>query len=158
MSLSFIKNNKSEVIIPKDSIRFRIISSSNDELDIKRKLELKSYIENEVYELVKNAKTKEESKNIIVNNLDILNDKIYSFLGTKDFKIDFGSNYFPKKIYKGIVYDEGYYESLVITLGEGKGNNWWCVLFPPLCLLEENDNTTDVEYKLFVSRIIDNFK
>ena len=61
------------------------------------------------------------------------------------FEINFGLNYFPKKEFKGITYDEGYYESVVVTLGEGLGDNWWCVLFPPLCMLEAEEST-EVEY------------
>lgn len=68
----------------------------------------------------------------------------------------FGFNYFPSKKYKGITYKDGYYESLVVTLGEGKGDNWWCVLFPPLCLLEAEEST-DVEYKSYVKELIDKY-
>ena len=71
------------------------------------------------------------------------------------FQVHYGLNYFPEKKYKGVTYKEGYYESLVVTLGEGKGENWWCVLFPPLCLLEaEETNTNAVEYKFFVQDLI----
>lgn len=65
-------------------------------------------------------------------------------------------NYFPEKEYKGVKYDEGYYESLVITLGEGKGKNWWCVLFPPLCLVEAEESDK-VEYKFFIKELIDKY-
>ena len=72
--------------------------------------------------------------------------------------IHYGLNYFPKKEYKGVIYEEGYYESLVVTLGNGNGDNWWCVLFPPLCLLEAQEtNTQDVEYKFFVQDLIDKY-
>ena len=65
---------------------------------------------------------------------------------------------FQKKNYKGVIYEEGYYESLVVTLGSGNGNNWWCVLFPPLCLMEGEDNNTDeIEYKSFVKEMIDKY-
>ena len=67
------------------------------------------------------------------------------------------SYYFPKKEYKGVEYNEGNYESLVITLGEGKGDNWWCVLFPPLCLIDAEEQTSDVEYKFLVKEIIKHF-
>ena len=50
------------------------------------------------------------------------------------------------------------YESLVITLGSGNGDNFWCVLFPPLCLLEENDTTSDVEYSFFVKELLNKYK
>ena len=66
--------------------------------------------------------------------------------------------YFPKKKYKGITYKEGNYESLVITLGEGAGDNFWCVLFPPLCLIEADETSNDnVEYKFFVKELIDKY-
>ena len=68
-------------------------------------------------------------------------------------------NYFPEKVYKGVKYEEGEYESFVVTLGNGMGKNWWCVLFPPLCLLEaeETEETTEVEYKFFISELIDKY-
>ena len=72
------------------------------------------------------------------------------------YNIDFGYHYFPNKEYKGIEYDEGYYESILVKIGKGEGNNWWCVLFPPLCLLEAEEST-EVEYKFFVQEIIDKF-
>ena len=65
-------------------------------------------------------------------------------------------NYFPSKEYKGVKYEEGYYESLVITLGKGEGDNWWCVLFPPLCLIEGEEDT-EVEYKSIVMEILDKY-
>lgn len=48
-----------------------------------------------------------------------------------------GVRYIPKKTYGDITFPAGNYEALNITLGDGEGENWWCVLFPPLCLLDE---------------------
>ena len=47
-------------------------------------------------------------------------------------------------------------ESLLITLGEGKGDNWWCVLFPPLCLVEAEESS-EVEYKFFIQELIEKY-
>ena len=57
--------------------------------------------------------------------------------------------YFPEKEYRGLKYNEGYYESVVISIGKAEGDNWWCVLFPNLCFvdLETKDN---VEYKSWI--------
>ena len=90
----------------------------------------------------------------MVNNLEKISKHINQYLNSNNYKIDYGINYFPRKVYKGVVYEEGMYKSLVITLGDGKGSNWWCVLFPPLCLLDENETTADVDYQLYVARII----
>ena len=59
---------------------------------------------------------------------------------------------------KSVTYKEGMYESLVITLGTGEGDNWWCVLFPPLCLVEADESTVgDAEYTFFIKEIIDKY-
>lgn len=152
LSMNYKKANN--VFIPKDSIRFRIISNSMNEIDIRHKQELKSYIEDYVYDIVSDAQSSEEADKLLVNNLEKISSYVNQYLNSYNYKIDYGVNYFPKKIYKGVVYEEGMYKSLVITIGDGNGSNWWCVLFPPLCLLDENNTTADVDYQLYVSRII----
>ena len=72
----------------------------------------------------------------------------------KNFKINYGKNYFPRKEYKNVIYEEGEYESVVITIGDGNGKNFWCVLFPPLCMLDEDSN---IEYSSLVKEIIDKY-
>ena len=145
------QNKSQKVIIPKESIRIRIIANSNNNVDINQKLKVKKEVETKIYELLEGVKTIDEARTIINNNLDNLN------ISFEDSSVSFGYNYFPKKVYKDIIYEEGMYESLVITLGKGEGDNWWCVLFPPLCLLEENENTKDVEYHFLVKDIIDKY-
>ncbi len=150
------KNKNDDIVIPKESIRIRIISNSNDEVDIKEKIKVKKSVEKELYSLLKSASNVNDARSIINDNLERLNlvieDTTYL-----DYDVKFGQNYFPNKVYKGVVYGEGNYESIVITLGRGTGDNWWCVLFPPLCLLDENENTKDVEYKFFVKELIDKY-
>ena len=73
----------------------------------------------------------------------------------KNYKIEYGMNYFPKKEYKNVIYEEGNYESLVITLGEGLGENFWCILFPPLCSMEKDiEESKNVEYKSIIKELI----
>jgi stage II sporulation protein R len=67
-------------------------------------------------------------------------------------------NYFPRKEYKDVIYEEGEYESLVVEIGDAKGDNFWCVLFPPLCLLEgEEENKESIKYTSFIKEIIDKY-
>ena len=149
-------------IIPDDAIRVRVIANSNSSYDQNIKIKVKDLVEDDMYNLLKDTKSLDEARKLINGNLDNLNSNIYTALRKENynlpFTVNFGLNYFPKKEYKGITYDEGYYESLVVTLGEGLGDNWWCVLFPPLCLIEvDNENTTDVEYTTMVKTIIDKY-
>ena len=74
------------------------------------------------------------------------------------YDINYGNNYFPEKKYKGVTYKEGNYESLVVTLGNGKGDNWWCVMFPPLCLMDtEEQNLSNAEYHFWIKDIFDKY-
>ncbi len=152
-----VKNKNDNIVIPKESIRIRIISNSNETVDIEEKIKVKKNVEKELYSLLKNANNVNDARNIINNNLERLNLVIKDTTNLK-YDVKFGNNYFPKKVYKDVIYEEGDYESIVITLGNGIGENWWCVLFPPLCLLDENENTKDVEYKWFVKELIDKYR
>ena len=150
--LVYQKNN--EIIIPSDAIRMRIIANSNSIHDLYEKKKLKKEIENDIYNLIKGASNSIEARNILRDNLDNINTLIGS--KTTNYKLDYGMNYFPKKTYKGIIYPEGNYESLVVTLGSGLGDNWWCVLYPPLCLINDNETTSNVEYQLLIKKILQN--
>lgn len=151
---------KDDIVIPKDAIRLRIIASSNSEYDQQIKLKVKNKIETEMYNLLKDTKTSEESKNIIQQNLTNIDGIVKNVLNAnsygKIYNISFGMNYFPQKEYKGISYKEGMYESLVITLGNGEGENWWCVMFPPFCLVEAEEHT-DVEYRWLIKDMINKY-
>ena len=148
--------NKEEILIPTDAIRFRVIANSNDEIDQEVKMKVKETIEQEVNKLMLEAKNSEEAKKLINENIDYIQQIVNQY--TTDNKISFGVNYFPEKEYHGVTYPSGEYESLVITLGNGVGNNWWCVMFPPLCLLEaKHENTDDINYKFYVQEIIEKY-
>lgn len=147
--------------IPDDAIRIRVIANSDSEYDQEKKQQIKTEVQLYMQDKLKEAKTTEEARHIIKSNLDNLNNNLNKYLRQIDYNqtynINFGLNYFPQKKYKGIVYKEGLYESLLITLGEGKGKNWWCVLFPPICLLETEEETSEIEYKSFVKELIEKY-
>jgi len=147
-------------IIPDDAIRIRVIANSNSKYDQEIKTKVKETVEYDMYNMLKNITNLEEAKSIIKNNLNNVENNIYTLLQSEKyllpFDINFGLNYFPEKEFKGITYNEGYYESVVVTLGEGLGDNWWCVLFPPLCMIEAEEST-DVEYTTVVKEVIDKY-
>ena len=148
------------ITIPNDAIRIRIIPNSNSYFDQDIKLKVKDKLEITMYDLLKGAESSEEAKEIIQNNLELVDKDVKKILSDenydKGYTINFGKNYFPEKEYKGVKYEEGYYESLLITLGKGEGDNWWCVLFPPLCLIEGEEDT-EVEYKSIVMEILNKY-
>ena len=145
-----------EILIPGEAIRFRVIANSNTVTDQKEKMMIKEQVEKEVYELIKDASNASDVRNIIKNNMDTIESIVTEY--QVPYQIDYGNNYFPAKSYRGVVYPAGNYESLVITLGNGAGNNFWCVLFPPLCLLENSsEDISDIDYQLYVKKLLQGF-
>ena len=156
------KNISEQIIIPKDSIRFRVIASSDEDSAQELKQQVKNSLNRDIASILKDKDTIEESREALINNLDTIESNVFNTLkknnSNETFKVNYGNNYFPSKTFKGVTYPEGEYESLVVTLGKGEGKNWWCVLFPPLCLLEADESKQeDVEYKFFVQEIIEKF-
>lgn len=154
------KYDSNYYVIPDDSIRIRIIANSDSFDDQYIKIKVKQLIEPVIEEDLSNSSSLKESRFIIKNNLDKYNSMISSYLVDNSyndkFSINYGSNYFPEKEYKGVKYESGNYESLVIKLGSGMGDNWWCVMFPPICSLEVEENS-DIEYKVFVKELFDKY-
>lgn len=159
--VSVYKKSNDSVKIPDSAIRFRILANSNSPRDQKIKEDIRDKMQKELYSLLQNSKSIDDSRKIINSNMsnfdEILKDSMKDI--EYSYSIDYGMHYFPSKTYKGITYDEGNYESLLVTLGSGEGDNWWCVLFPPLCLLEaeESSDVKDVEYKSFIKEIIEKY-
>lgn len=153
----FIGYKFNNVVIGDDAIRIRILANSNSVYDQSMKNGLKNEVEDYMYNLLSDVRNVESARKIIKNNLSNVDSITSKYLSDNnydvDYSINFGNNYFPEKEYKGVKYKSGEYESLLITLGDGLGDNWWCVLFPPLCLIEASDSE-NVSYTTLVGEIL----
>ena len=148
--------NTSGTLIPSDAIRFRIIANSNSLEDQELKMKIREEIEPVFAQIMDSSNSKEETKKLIDQNMSKIEEIIEQY--NVEYTINYGNNYFPEKEYKGIIYPEGNYESLVITLGSGLGNNWWCVLFPPLCLLEASEEeSSNANYTFYIKEVLERF-
>lgn len=129
-----------------DMIRFRIISNSNSAKDIIIKQQVSDRVSNILFN---KGNTKEAVRNNILENINLIEaetNKVFKENSySKKFNINYGYNYFPEKEFDGKRLKEGEYESLVLTIGEGKGDNYWCILYPPLCMI---DSTKEVKNKI----------
>lgn len=129
-------------------IRLHVIANSNTVGDQALKLKVRdaviAYMEDQ-----EDLATVDETRDFLkgdLNRLETIADGIIAAEGY-DYtaKADIGVRYIPEKTYGDITFPAGNYEALNITLGKGEGENWWCVLFPPLCLLDEGtENDPDV--------------
>ena len=153
--LSVYKKTEQNIIIPSSSIRLRVIPNSNNPEDINIKEKVKKYLETDIYTLTKDTTNIEDARAIISDNIPTIEENIGIIFTdnkyTLPYKVNYGLNYFPEKKYKGLTYAEGYYESLVISIGEANGDNWWCVLFPNFCLVDTKEKH---EYKSYVKELI----
>ena len=154
LTIIYISKSEEEIIIPTNSIRYRIIANSDSTKDQMLKMNIKEKLDEEILPILSDSNSIEDSRLLIKDNLDNIKNIVSKF--TDDFDVNYGKNYFPEKTYKGINYDAGNYESLVIKLGSGIGDNWWCVMFPPICSLEVEENS-DIEYKFFVKELFDKY-
>lgn len=163
LSFFVLKKYNQEIIIPEDAIRFRVVANSNSDVDQTIKNKVRVNLEKEIITKMNGVEKLSTAEKIIDDSMDELKNVVDQTLKKNDFNqnfnVSFGYNYFPEKKYKGVIYKEGKYKSLVITLGEGLGDNWWCVLFPPLCLIDasENDDTSELEYRFFIKDLIDKY-
>jgi len=171
-----------ESAIPDKAIRLRIIANSDSVEDQWLKREITEVVVNQMDEWVNSIDSLDEARLVIEQNIPILEKlvketvDINGFNYNEELKVELGSFPFPTKMYGQIVYPAGDYEALRVTLGAGEGENWWCVLFPPLCFIDmstssaiqsEDINTTaadklesneDVEVKFFVVELLNRIK
>lgn len=153
--------------LAKKVLRLHILANSNSTFDQTLKLKVRDKVVEFLTPQLKNCTNLDETKQIISKNIaNIKNIASQVVLENANYPISISLNTsnFPTKHYQNVSFPAGEYEALKIIIGEGKGNNWWCVMFPPLCFTnssagtfnEESDQTlkenlTDEEYKLINS-------
>ncbi|GLB59075.1 stage II sporulation protein R [Cytobacillus sp. NCCP-133] len=128
------------MVIPNEAIRLRILANSDNEEDQAIKRNVRDAVNEEITEWVAELTSIEDARKLIKSRLPEIQEiaeRVAAEEGS-DQKVntDFGKVSFPTKLYGQFLYPAGEYEAILITLGEGKGANWWCVLFPPLCFLD----------------------
>ncbi|MGF7049045.1 stage II sporulation protein R [Paenibacillus sp. DS2015] len=132
-----------EGLIPQESIRLRILANSDRTGDQIVKKEIRDVIVEQMngwVQELEDPQSLDQARAVIQQHLLELNNLVGKELADRGihytYNVELGMVAFPTKLYGGTVYPAGDYEALRITLGEGKGQNWWCVLFPPLCFID----------------------
>ncbi|WP_106767298.1 stage II sporulation protein R [Paenibacillus faecalis] len=129
--------------IPEESIRLRILANSDNPSDQLVKREIRDVVVEQMQRWVMeldNPQSLEQARELTRRQLPEIERLVGEELSkrgiTYDYEVSLGNVPFPTKLYGGTVYPAGEYEAVRITLGEGTGQNWWCVLFPPLCFID----------------------
>ena len=136
-------------------IRFHVIANSDSNEDQNLKIKVKNEVIDYLYPYLNNSKSLDESREIIKSKMTevqciaekVIKDNNYNY----EAKVQLSRENFPEKSYGNIVLPQGNYEAFRIIIGNGQGRNWWCVMFPPLCFVDESK--AEVEYDKVEERI-----
>ncbi len=140
-------------------LRIHIRANSNSQIDQNVKYEVKSLVVEYLTPFIAECNTKEQTEKVLTDNKDELENKIDLLLYKKGFNynsnIAIRNEKFPTRVYEDFTLEEGFYDAIVIELGQAEGDNWWCVVYPPLCF---TGNESSIVYKSKIFEIIENFK
>ena len=123
-------------------LRIHIRANSNCEADQNVKYKVKDLVVTYLEPYVQDAKSVDQLKETINSLNSRLTQLINNFLCDNGFNygcsIAINNEFFPTRTYESLTLKADYYDAIIIELGEGKGNNWWCVVYPPLCFTGNN--------------------
>lgn len=121
-------------------IRIHIRANSNDETDQSVKMRVKEAVTEYLTCELGGAKTFEEAYAGLEKRLDEIVKIADGTLKSNGFgygaRARLNNEYFPARSYEDVVVESGYYDALIVELGSGSGDNWWCVIYPPLCYVK----------------------
>ena len=120
------------------TLRLHVLANSDSSEDQNLKLKVRDAIVEKADSLAKDCRNIESAKNIYADNIDVLTDVAAEVVEQNGYSypvtVTLGEEYYPERQYGNIRLPSGRYSSLKVCIGESSGQNWWCVLFPPLCV------------------------
>ena len=141
-------------------LRLHVIANSDSQEDQTLKLKVRDAVLDRTEQLFKGCKTRDEASKILNENLELIEATATDTVKKEgyDYKISvsIGEEEYPTKNYESCCFPSGEYLSLQIKIGEAVGENWWCVLFPPMCVSAAGDSAdafaqvglTDTQYNI----------
>ena len=139
-------------------LRVHIRANSNSAEDQEVKYKVRDEVVTYLTPIVAECATKEEAIKKIGENLDgaarVADETLKKYGYTYGARASIRREEFPTRVYKDATLAAGVYDALILELGTGKGDNWWCVVYPPLCFTGGNAN---VIYKSKIAEIIRKF-
>lgn len=139
---------EAEAQIYEDTIRLHILANSNDEADQALKLEIRDEILKKYGELLSSSESKEAARETVENELENITADCKTWIIERGFDYSVNAKiseeWYDTREYEDFTLPAGYYQSLQIIIGDGEGKNWWCVMYPPLCMeIATEDSPSD---------------
>ena len=144
--------------IADEVIRLHVLANSDEDYDQQLKIKVKDGIVKMLENELHNSMSKDETRIILLQNLDKIEDRVKEIIEENGYnynvsaKITFDD--FPTKQYGDVVLPAGEYEALKVEIGEAKGKNWWCVMFPPLCFVDASVKEVPKEDKDMLKSVL----
>lgn len=130
-------------------IRFHVIANSDSEEDQSLKLKVRDRIIDKISLKLEAAESLDEARDILKSSIEEVNSIAKEVIIEEGFNYDVNTmiskENFPDKIYGDYIFPQGNYEAYRVIIGSGEGQNWWCVMFPPLCFVDESKNIVDTK-------------
>ncbi len=128
-------------------LRLHVLANSDSEADQALKIKVRDAVLSESEKIFASCKTREEAIIAVNENTELLEAAAKKVIEEEGYSypvsIEFGEEEYPTRNYESTSFPSGKYLSLRIIIGEGKGENWWCVLFPPMCLSAASKSSTE---------------
>lgn len=121
-------------------VRLHVIAASDETAEQELKLRVRDNVLEYLTPVLDKAESPEEAQMIINGELTSIKAAAEACAGGRSVSVTLGQEYYPTREYEGFTLPAGQYQSLRVILGEGKGHNWWCVVFPPLCVSAAEQN------------------
>ena len=141
-----------------DYLRLHIRANSNSEIDQNIKYEIKDELVEFLTPYFCNVTSKNEAIEIVNNLKEKMSEICVEVLRKNGFNysanVKINNEYFPTRTYSNTTLESGYYDAVIVELGSAEGDNWWCVMYPPLCFITR-ENQTEITFK---SKIVELFK
>lgn len=128
--------------IAPEILRFHVLANSDSQEDQSLKLKVRTMLLDSIYEGLGENASLEKTKAYVLSHQKSLERKAEHYMKTLGYDypahMELTNCYFPTKTYGDMVFPCGNYEAVRVKIGEGKGRNWWCVLYPPLCFTDSS--------------------
>ena len=141
---------ESQVHIAKQVIRFHIRANSDTTKDQEEKMQVKKEVIAYLQPIMAKATNISEGRQLLLKHQNEIKEKAEEVLKTtsnRKVSVYLTKEKFPTKSYGDMTFPPGEYEALRIDIGEAKGHNWWCVMYPSLCFLDETHGIVPDESK-----------
>lgn len=142
-------------------LRLHVRAHSNSVADQNIKFMVKDALVDYLTPLVANVQSVEELKSLLQSKTSQMQNVSNAVLTQNGFnyksEVKINNEFFPARYYDGLLLEASFYDALIVKLGSGQGDNWWCVVYPPLCFVDANPTGANFKYKSIFAEMISDF-